>query len=270
MRKCDKCRRSLAFSLVEMLVVIAVIAVLLSLLQPSLTKLFHKTGITSCKFTLKNLGMAYHVYAEQYDYISNMIFTNEIDHLNIKDSKGKKVNNRSYLTGSMVRRKDLITGMGVFIEEGLVSLEELECPSSAIRSTAIQNYKKSYPFDSSSSGCRVGYEYRPPLNYKRSDGSKYEHPSYIYETVEHNLFTGRAIINCFTDKWGNGPDRLIHDLEGMGGVLMDGSAHYFPGTIYNHELSIKYNRPNDLHEPNYDKFNKATSEIASFSNKHKL
>lgn len=56
-----------AFTLIELLVVIAIIALLLSILMPSLGKVKERAKQTICKTNLKGVGIAIHLYLNDYE-----------------------------------------------------------------------------------------------------------------------------------------------------------------------------------------------------------
>jgi prepilin-type N-terminal cleavage/methylation domain-containing protein/prepilin-type processing-associated H-X9-DG protein len=60
-------RKRRGFTLIELLVVISIIAVLLAILIPSLSKAREKVKDTSCKSNLKNIGLALIMYLDAYD-----------------------------------------------------------------------------------------------------------------------------------------------------------------------------------------------------------
>jgi prepilin-type N-terminal cleavage/methylation domain-containing protein/prepilin-type processing-associated H-X9-DG protein len=60
-------RNKRGFTLIELLVVIAIIAVLLAILMPAMRKIKEIARETACKSNLKNIGLAVHMYLDDYE-----------------------------------------------------------------------------------------------------------------------------------------------------------------------------------------------------------
>ncbi|HCU36465.1 MAG TPA: hypothetical protein DGT21_13750 [Armatimonadetes bacterium] len=60
-------RRDRGFTLIELLVVIAIIAILAAILFPVFARAREKARQSSCQSNLKQIGLAWHMYAQDYD-----------------------------------------------------------------------------------------------------------------------------------------------------------------------------------------------------------
>lgn len=61
-------KNKMNFTLVEMLVAFAILALLLSILQPSYRKMMEHSASVQCSYNLKQIGLGVHLYTVDYEY----------------------------------------------------------------------------------------------------------------------------------------------------------------------------------------------------------
>ncbi len=61
------CRKTMGFTLIELLVVIAIIAILAAILFPVFARARESARASACLSNLKQLGLAWHMYADDFD-----------------------------------------------------------------------------------------------------------------------------------------------------------------------------------------------------------
>jgi prepilin-type N-terminal cleavage/methylation domain-containing protein/prepilin-type processing-associated H-X9-DG protein len=113
-----------AFTLVELLVVIAIIAVLLAVLMPALTSAKSLAQRMICRSRLKSIGLSVVTYSEQYD--------GRLMRADRKDAQGVERLKNEYWTLAMLKDAAIGTqyyGLGCLWKSGLVSDGKLfYCP----------------------------------------------------------------------------------------------------------------------------------------------
>ena len=119
-RKPSRCLRSgIAFSLIELLVVIGVIGILISLLMPALSRAKGKANDTKCISNLRQIGIALTIYADEYQ--GKLPFaerrpTNPVNPTNVLPRIVDVLSN--YVAGTMVIFRCPRDRFGFFEKEG--------------------------------------------------------------------------------------------------------------------------------------------------------
>lgn len=245
------------FSLIELLVVLSVIAILMSLLQPSLVKALEFSKSTSCSSKLKQLSIVMSAYTSDYNdkypyvygaYNEAMPFDNfNYNKYTWDDFLGREHDGRdltdAVARNSFVRR----THLG---SEGLVATAEklYTCPSDVLgnrpdmqkdnvipRSYALNTYRGGSPVASETTGLSGGHQ-----QYERIDGKRVY--KYIWsksqseislpnKTIQLAEVPGHGRLGNMTNSGGTANAQLyLWGRESMG--ELEGSQYHFLGYNY--------------------------------------
>jgi competence protein ComGC len=124
------------FSLVELIIVIAIIAVLMTLLAPSLSRLLNQSTLVNCRHHLKEIGIIVFVYSEDHNDIypnADLSGTNQAGRMKAKDFLAE-----AWRTGDKSNLRPLL-------KPYVSSLDIFECPMvKDIYSNAGKSWQTSY------------------------------------------------------------------------------------------------------------------------------
>jgi prepilin-type N-terminal cleavage/methylation domain-containing protein/prepilin-type processing-associated H-X9-DG protein len=217
------------FTLVELLVVISIIALLLSILMPSLTKAREQAKLVTCGAQLKMLGLAHVLYAEDWDGVFT-IYRTSVPYIYRSESYGKTH----------------YSGAAILYEQGYAAdPKALFCPS-----TAMPGHRYYGPFDANPENnmwrwC-ASYGSRP---YWRKEGGFYGFPGGWLSNWEYkrNGYAFKKIQNVKRTSESAVLGDLLYDSDTIfhknawNVAFVDGHVEavrpdmqYFVGEIYTH------------------------------------
>jgi prepilin-type N-terminal cleavage/methylation domain-containing protein len=233
--------RSRAFTLVELLVVIGIIALLISILLPSLNKAREAGNRTVCLSNLRQFGSAMAMYAIQY--------RDRVPLGNIKSSAGsqKAWNYVAHLNRS---GKAYAIQLGTLVDAKLLlAPKAFYCPAEKYDQWTFATDINPWPFDrTSTSGThdtRVGYATRPMATWDYSQPT----PALAFPNPFPRLSRtkDRAIVSdiaCF-------PENIkMRHKAGMNVLYGNASVKWVPNSAFNTRKHRFFYIPNEILFPN--------------------
>lgn len=224
---------SQGFTLVELLVVLAIIAVLISALMPALTVVRRRAQDLNCASQQRQIGLAIAMYLNAN---RNMLPFNDRYSSSIYTAAGSHYDNYSWPAH--------YTGLGLLYEQRyLGSAKVLWCP------TPIRNINEamSYHFsatnkfgtftnpDPASTECYTTYRYRLGISSDLKNNTVANGGSYRYQATQRASrvkYPDNALVFCGASSVNSGGNstlypREIHQYRGFNILMLDGSVNWF-------------------------------------------
>ena len=210
------CKRTArrGFSLVEMLVVVGIITVLIAMLLPALVAMREHAKQTNCLSNLRQLGIAYQLYASNYDdqiplgYINNGGNNNEI------------------WTGYMIYDGANYPLMGAMYKARLLANPQaFYCPSQIDARWQFATPQNPWPPPVPGTLIRVGYTSRPTVAW--SNGVP------VTPMSRRANFGNLAILADIVGIPADSPDYTNVHHQSLNVLYGDGSAHSVDKASYN-------------------------------------
>ncbi|MFW6155579.1 MAG: type II secretion system protein [Planctomycetota bacterium] len=131
-------QRKHGFTLIELLVVISIIALLVAILMPSLSRARELMQRAACGMNLNSIGKGLAMYKAQYDDDYPWIAGSDRDWTTTDMTAGGKSDSNFYDLG-----KNLLANLNLLVKEGTLAYDQFLCPSagtqSATRGTGDNN-----------------------------------------------------------------------------------------------------------------------------------
>jgi prepilin-type N-terminal cleavage/methylation domain-containing protein/prepilin-type processing-associated H-X9-DG protein len=144
------------FTLVELLVVVAIIAVLIGILLPTLTRVQDQVRLTSCLANLRTLGQAHRIYGNDYRDQRVAMWVTFVPRRTVSYDYDN--------VSPDVRRRGQVFGQGVLVEQYLKGkFDVLLCPSLDLQ-VDVQIDRDNWQANAVRSGSSYAYFYRENTN----------------------------------------------------------------------------------------------------------
>lgn len=225
----SRCRGSTAFTLIELLVVITIISVLAALLLPALRDAKERARRTICINNLRQMGLATHLYADDYDGCLPCVVTADT-------SINRRLWNGSSYSGTGLLVKGYKTGgRGAY----LPNLDVFICPSTAEgwwkrNYYNLQSLRNAYEVNGQDARSIYVYnQYQVNLRRKLVDAARTD-TIWIMDAIENGL-NGDGLSHLptrpFYPPWGPYPKPEVVNVLWFDGTAKSYSYQkaYYPG-----------------------------------------
>ncbi|MDD7984568.1 type II secretion system protein [Lentisphaera marina] len=213
------------FSLIELLVVVAIIAILSSLLLPSLSKARKTAKLTQCLSTVRQMTISTHMYADDNDRYYPAAYANY----------GWDDLIASYYGLAWTDQEKSANGMS----STNYNYSRLLCPSDTVASESANKFRKSYVINDykSSGNWNVG------ISGREKTGSNNPAQDRIAESIKTTSISNPSRTIVLGEHWNK------WNLAGSGGDQSHGTTGYFyreyifnPGTVAADKVSNHFGK----------------------------
>jgi len=206
------------FTLIELLVVIAIIAILAAILFPVFAKAREKARQASCLSNIKQVGIAFLQYVQDYDQVMPWVYANGV------------------YVPNPAGGANILNYVNVKLYPYCKNTQLFVCPSDKTGNW----YSSGYPFNYSANGiCNYAYH-----------ESQFRSPAEFFVAMDAASYTFQwwlATNNTTSPGSYSGNIRERHN-EGVNVLLLDGHAKWYPARV---DTSAAYRRVEVGKEGNY-------------------